>query len=134
MTPTAGTSDGHHTIPVKIYYEDTDSLGVVYYANYLKYMERGRTELIDGRGERTVADWNRDGFNFAVYQANMKFLKPARLGDRCEVWTAVRRQSEYRLVLDQEVRRNDTVLVKAEVHLVCLDANLELREMPEGIF
>ncbi len=115
--------------PVKVYYEDTDSLGVVYYANYLKFLERGRTEMIDAAG-CSVAEWNRRGYYFAVYEAKLRFVSPARLGDLCDIVTRPRTGSGYRLIMDQEVRCDDRTLVKAEVHLVCLDANFELREIP----
>ena len=126
------TASPPHQLDVKVYYEDTDSLGVVYYANYLKYLERGRTEMIATLG-RTVAEWNRDGFNFAVYQANLTFKAPARLGDVCQVLTQTREGSKYRLLMDQEIRLQDELLVKAEIHVVCLDDSLQLRELPAGV-
>ncbi len=118
---------------VKVYYEDTDCLGMVYHANYLKFLERGRTELIDGL-DRPIADWNRDGFNFAVYQMNIKFRAPARLGDECEVVTRVVGGSEYRKKLHQTLELGGEVITEAEVELVCLDADLKLREFPPGLF
>ena len=91
------------TLDVKIYYEDTDSLGVVYYANYLKYFERGRTELVNASG-RGIEKWNAEGMNFAVYKANVTYLAPARLGDTCQVVTHVLGGSSgYRLVMEQEI-------------------------------
>ena len=116
-------------LDVKVYYEDTDSLGVVYYANYLKYLERARTELIDASG-CTVAEWNQRGRNFAVYEARLRFQAPARLGDVCQVITRPREGSPFRLIMDQEIQRNGKLLVRAEIHVVCLDENLELREIP----
>lgn len=118
-----------HRITIKVYYEDTDSLGVVYYANYLKYLERARTELIDAAG-KPIQRWNGDGFNFAVYQLKIKFLQPARLGDVCEVVTTVASCSEYRRVLRQVIERDGEVITEASVDLVCLDAELTLREFP----
>jgi len=118
------------TLDVKIYYEDTDSLGVVYYANYLKYFERGRTELVNASG-RGIEKWNAAGMNFAVYKANVTYLAPARLGDTCQVVTHVLGGSSgYRLVMEQELLRAGKVITKAEIHLVCLDEALELREFP----
>jgi tol-pal system-associated acyl-CoA thioesterase len=123
MNPTDGT------IEIKVYYEDTDSLGVVYYANYMKYFERGRTELLELWG-RPIGDWNNDGFNFAVYKATLTFLAPARLGDRLEVRTRLRKGSPYRMIMDQEIHLGDELITTAEVHLVCLDADLQLQEFP----
>jgi tol-pal system-associated acyl-CoA thioesterase len=118
-----------HRIRVKVYYEDTDSLGVVYYANYLKFLERARTELIDGGG-KPIQLWNREGYNFAVYQLRIKYLKPARLGDELEVVTTGAGGSDYRRKLRQVIERAGEVITEAEVDLVCLDAELKLREFP----
>lgn len=115
---------------IKVYYEDTDSMGVVYYANYLRYMERGRTELIDATGH-SVAAWSRTGCNIAVYKANLTYQAPARLGEIVEVVSTLKSNTPYRLVLDQLVCRTDgTPLVRGEIHLVCLDAELALRQFP----
>lgn len=120
-------------IKVKVYYEDTDCMGMVYHANYLRFLERGRTELIDGL-EKPIAQWNREGYNFAVYQMNIKFRAPARLGDECDVITTVTGGSEYRKKLRQVLELRGEVITEAEVDLVCLDADLNLREFPPGMF
>jgi len=117
---------------IKVYYEDTDSLGVVYYANYLKYLERGRTELIEATG-KPIQQWNADGFLFAVFKLEITYLKPARLGDQCRVITTHEGGSVYRKKLLQLLRRGDELITRARVDLVCLDPNLELREFPGGI-
>ena len=119
-------------LSVKIYYEDTDSLGVVYHANYLKYFERGRTEFINQLG-RGIDVWNRDGFNFVVFKMAITFHKPARLNDLCRVETRVLSGTPYRLRLDQRLLRDDLLLTEAKVDLVCLDGNMELCELPESI-
>lgn len=119
-------------IELKIYYEDTDSLGLVYYANYLKFFERGRTELVEGTG-RAVQEWNRAGFNFAVYKLKVTFIAPARLGDLCRVVTRVVGGTPFRVRMRQELWRGDERLTEADVDLVCLDANLQLREVPDEL-
>lgn len=119
------------SIRVKVYYEDTDCLGVVYYANYLKYFERGRSELFAAAG-RPIAEWNRLGFLVAVYKVDVTFRAPARLGDELEVVTErLPGGSAYRLKLRQRVLRDGEVITEAEVHLVCLDESFELREFPD---
>jgi len=118
-----------HKIRVKVYYEDTDSLGVVYYANYLKFLERARTELIDAT-ERPIQRWNAEGFNFAVYQLQIKFLKPARLGDELEVVTTINSGTDYRRELLQTIFCDGVPITEAKVDLVCLDAELQLQEFP----
>jgi tol-pal system-associated acyl-CoA thioesterase len=119
-------------LDVKVYYEDTDSLGVVYHANYLRYFERGRTEMINELG-RGIEAWNADGFNFAVVKMTINFHKPARLNDRCTVVTTVLSCGEFRMRLDQRLFRGEDLLTGAKVDLVCLDANLELRELPPEV-
>ena len=118
-------------IDVKVYYEDTDSLGVVYHANYLKYFERGRTEMVNESG-KTLDQWNREGFNFVVYRMEITFHKPGRLNDRLRVVTnEVPGKSPYRMMLDQRLYRGDEELCEAMVTLVCLDREMELQEMPK---
>lgn len=118
--------------PVKVYYEDTDSLSVVYYANYLKYLERGRTEFF---AEAGFAPWalNEQGIIVAVYRADLTFLSPARLGDTCEVVTSVVKHTRHRVILDQSIVRGKTRSIKAKITLVFLNRDLKLREMPTHI-
>lgn len=118
-----------HRVAYKVYYEDTDSLGVVYYANYLKYLERGRTEFVGAHG-RDIRDWNADGFYFVVYAMNIRFRKPAELGDQIEVVSTFSLQSAYRGLFRQRVERGGVVLVEAEVEIVCLDRARQIREFP----
>ena len=120
-------------LEIKVYYEDTDCLGIVYYANYLKYFERGRTEYINSL-DKSISDWNREGFNFAVYEMHIKFRKAAKLGDVCQVITKTAGGSEYRKKMEQRLECDGDLITEAVVDLVCLDENLELREFPEGLF
>jgi acyl-CoA thioester hydrolase len=123
-----------HTHNVKVYYEDTDSLGIVYYANYLKYMERGRTEFINTKG-KDIQVWNSEGYNFAVFEMNIKFLKPARLGDTVQVITGtVDGGSEYRMKLNQRIELDGIVLIQAIVDIICLDETFKLRAFPGELF
>ena len=117
---------------VRVYYEDVDSLSVVYYANYLKYLERGRSEFFADAG---FAPWslNEQGVLAAVYKADLTFLAPARLGDTCEVVTTVATHTPLRVVLDQQIVRGEKRLVKATITLVFLDRHLKLQEAPEDI-
>lgn len=119
-------------LEVKVYYEDTDCLGVVYHANYLKYFERGRTEMVSERG-KPLAQWNAEGFNIVVFKMEIVFHKPAKFGDRLRVVSEemLPRKSRFRMRLDQKLYREDDLLTEAVVHLVCLDEKLELREMPD---
>jgi acyl-CoA thioester hydrolase len=119
-------------VTYKVYYEDTDCLGVVYHANYLKYLERGRTEFIGVTG-RSIADWNREGVAVVVYAMNVKFKKPAVLGDALDVVSRFRVDSDFRGTFIQRIERGGELLLIADVEVVCLDREQKLRDLPEGL-
>lgn len=109
-----------HIHPVRVYYEDTDAAGIVYYANYLRFIERARTEWVRGLGidqTRLRAD---TGIVFAVRSVAADYLRPAVLDDLLEVRTTPRAITGARIVLDQDVWRGDTRLFAGTVTLVCL--------------
>jgi len=118
---------------VKVYYEDTDCMGVVYHANYLKYFERGRTDWI-GKLGRPILDWNREGYNFAVYKMLITFRKSARLGDELEVVTDSSGGTDFRKKMVQKLLLQGEVITEVEVDLVCLDSSMTLRDFPPGLF
>mgnify|MGYP005986546151 CR=1 FL=1 len=109
-----------HIMQVRVYYEDTDMGGIVYYANYLRYIERGRSELVEelGLNQRDMKD--RDGIVFVVTRVVADYLGAARLDDRLTVVTSHRPQGAVRWVFDQDVRRGAEVLFRAEVTVVCM--------------
>ncbi len=120
-----------HVLEFRVYLEDTDAQGIVYYANYLRYFERGRSEILESLGipmDRVAQPDSR----LVVYEIRVKFRQPARLGDRIEVLTSMRRASEYRLVFRQQVRRRgeDEPLVSGEIDVVTIDQNGTLKELP----
>lgn len=108
-----------HRLPVRVYYEDTDMAGIVYYANYLKYIERGRSELVEelGLDQRAM---RAAGIVFAVTRVEADYLAPARLDDRLMVVTEHHAKSPTRWVFDQQVFRGETLLFKAQVTAVCM--------------
>lgn len=108
-----------HTLPVKVYYEDTDMGGVVYYANYLKFIERARSEIVEELGVDQNA-MKADDLVFVVTRVVADYLAPARLGDRLEVITTHQATSPARWVFQQNVQCGDTMLFKAEVTAVCM--------------
>lgn len=118
--------------PVRVYYEDTDSMGVVYHANYLRYLERARTELLGSFGP-SVQDWTQRGLIFPIYSINITFKAPARLCDDLLVVTQAKRTSPYRISFDQRIERpaDGRLLVEAKVDAVCTDLQGSLREFPE---
>lgn len=117
-----------HRFPLRVYYEDTDLAGIVYYANYLKFIERARTEWVRGLGVdqgRIRADL---GMVFAVRHIEADYLKPARFDDELVVLTKGISTTGARIVLHQEVRRGDECLFVCRVTLVCLtDAGTPVR-------
>jgi acyl-CoA thioester hydrolase len=115
---------------VKIYYEDTDAGGVVYYANYLKYLERARTELLAERGI-DVAEYHNKGFLFAVVNVDVQYKKPAVLGDVIDVTTEVTDVTNVTISIGHRVFRGSTLLVEATVRLACINQDGKPRRLPE---
>jgi acyl-CoA thioester hydrolase len=110
------------SFPVRIYYEDTDSGGVVYYANYLKYMERARTEWLRTLGFEQDELLAQNGVIFAVRSAKLEFLRPARFNDLLQVTVSPERIRHASITVRQQVQRLDVVLCEGEVKIACLEA------------
>jgi len=119
-----------HHFKIKIYYEDTDAGGVVYYANYLRYMERARTEFLLEKGI-DIARYHDKGYLFAVVHVDINYKKPARLGENIEVTTEVTEKSHVTITLRQDVFRGDTLLVGAIIKLACINKEGKLQRLPE---
>ena len=116
------TDEQPFRFPVRVYYEDTDAAGVVYYANYLKFMERARTEWLASLGLPLPAFGREHGVVFVVHRCEIDFNLPARLNDHLVATVEGVHRGASRLVVRQEVRREDAVLTTARVTLACLDA------------
>lgn len=110
------------SLPIRIYYEDTDAGGVVYYANYLRYMERARTEWLRALGFEQDQLIAREGVIFAVRSVRLDFLKPARFNDLLEVSLRVASRRGASLTFAQSIRRADVTVCEGEVRVACLDA------------
>ncbi len=110
-----------HTIQVRVYYEDTDAGGVVYYANYLKYLERGRSELLRALGYEQRALALDTGIAFAVRSLAVEYLKPAKLDDLVDVYTAIEGVGRAQVTFAQSIRRGADLLLTAQVRVACLD-------------
>ena len=119
------------TIPVRIYYEDTDAGGVVYYANYLKFLERCRTEWLREIGH-DQADLLRDpGIAFVVRSINLEYLKPARLDDMLWIGLEVEKITKSQIFFRQHIRRANPAavggwdeLLTGKIQIVCVNAAL----------
>ena len=114
--------DGRHHMQVRVYYEDTDFSGIVYHANYLRFMERGRTNHLRLMGAEqhalfAEAELETPGFAFVVRSMHLDFLKPARMDDLLDVVTWPIEVKGASIMLGQEVRRGEHVLVKAQVRV-----------------
>lgn len=120
-----------HVLSVRVYLEDTDAQGVVYHTGYLRFFERARSELLDLTGY-SMRDLAEGTHRFVVYEMKIRFRQPARLGDRLEIRTRVRRSSGYRITFQQQATKagESTALVSAEVEVVCLDGQGKLQELP----
>ncbi len=110
--------------PVRVYYEDTDSGGVVYYANYLKFMERGRTELLRSLGFEQDQMLEEDGVIFAVRRVEVDYHAPARFNDALQVGVKLTERGRASMTFLQEIKRVDDeqILCSGEVRIACIDA------------
>lgn len=115
--------------PVRIYYEDTDSGGVVYYANYLRFMERARTEWLRSLGFEQDALIRDAAIIFAVRSVEVDYLRPARFNEALTVSAEVVESGGASITFRQEVRRGDEVLCRGKVKIASLDAQT-LRPKP----
>jgi len=115
---------------VKIYYEDTDAGGVVYYANYLKYMERARTEYLLEHGVN-VAEFHNKGSMFAVVDVDIHYKRPAKLGETIEVTTEIVAMTAVTISIKHQILRDSVLLVEANVRIACIDRNGKPTRIPE---
>jgi len=132
--PTGGWFEGRtHVFPVRVYYEDTDFSGVVYHANYLRFMERGRSEFLraSGAGHRGMLA-AAEPLVWAVRRMDIEFLRPARMEEALTVRTGVLELLGARMRLDQAVLREDAVLVKAEVEVCIITLDGRPRRVPDS--
>ncbi len=120
----------HHRFALRVYYEDTDLAGVVYYANYLKFIERARSEWVRELGVDQRAMKERAGLVFAVRRVEADYLAPARHDDDLLVESRVASAGRAQITLQQEVWRGEERLFSALVSIVCLDAQGRPRRLP----
>ncbi len=124
--------------PVRVYYEDTDSGGVVYYANYLRFMERARSEWLRSLGIGQSRLMEQDGLIFVVRHVELNYLKPARFDDTLQVTVAVSGRGRASLTFDQQVlldvEGEPVVLCCGEIKIACVDAaTMRPRAIPNYI-
>ncbi|MFD1157137.1 tol-pal system-associated acyl-CoA thioesterase [Roseovarius aestuarii] len=121
-----------YIFPIRVYYEDTDMGGIVYYANYLKFIERARSDWVReiGIDQNAMRD---QGVVFAVRRVEADYLAPARFDDELQVETTTQAVTGARLVMEQKVSRGDDLLFSAIVTIVCLNENGQPARLPANI-
>jgi len=123
-----------HHLSVKVYLEDTDAFGIVYHANYLKYCERARTDILAECGYR-LGDMQRVGCLFVVFEMHLRFRQPAKLHDELDVRSRATRGSDYRVTFAHEITKRgaDAPLFTAEATVVTIDGDGQLCPLPEDL-
>lgn len=118
-----------HVFPVRIFYEDTDMAGIVYYANYLKYIERARSDIVEqlGLDQRAMREEN---IVFVITRVEADYLGTARFGDRLEVRTTHHAKGAVRWMFDQDVTRDGKVIFAAKVTAVCMSTGGKPTRLP----
>ena len=111
------------TLPIRVYFQDTDAGGVVYHASYVNFMERARTEWLRGFGFTSSGLIKELGVMFVVRSLKLDYLKPALLDDMLSVSAQLKEVGRSRITLHQSMMRGDEILVEGEIHLVCVTAD-----------
>jgi acyl-CoA thioester hydrolase len=120
--------------PVRVYYEDTDAGGIVFYANYLKFFERARTEWLRAAGIAQQALLDAEGAGFVVKSAHLDYHAPARLDDELSIRTTVEKLGRASVQFAQQAWRGETLLTSAIVKVGCVDiASMRPRSLPEHV-
>lgn len=122
-----------HSMPLRVYYEDTDAAGIVYYANYLKFAERGRTEMMREMGFAHSGIAAESGTVFTVRRVAADYRAPARLDDLLAVETRIVAIGAATLTLDQRICRGETVLVAIDMLVACIGRDGRPRRVPAGL-
>lgn len=119
--------------PIRIYIEDTDAGGIVYYVNYLKFIERSRTELLRsfGYGKTAILE---EGLLLVVHSIDVQYLAPARLDDEVIATTVVKKLCRSYVVFDQEVRRGEQTLCRATAKIACVNGQMKPTALPAHLY
>ena len=118
----------------KVYYEDTDIGGIVYYANYLKFIERARTEMIYQQFKMSHQKLKKIyNIMFVVRTCNIKYVKPANFEDELLITTSIIKKTAVRINLLQEISRNNELLVSAELELAVVNTKSEVAKLPKDL-
>lgn len=122
-----------HTIEIRVYYEDTDAAGIVYYANYLKFAERARTEWLRKIGFEQEKLRAEQGLGFVVAHLEAEYKIPARLDDMIAIETSLQQHSKVHMTMRQILKKGDATLVDLSVKIACVDKNGKPVRIPEQL-
>ena len=131
--PSGVIADGRHYYALRVFYEDTDAAGIVYYANYLRFIERARTEMMRLLGYEHSALRDATGVNWTVRRCEIDYLRPARLDDSLIVDSTIRTLGGASLDIEQIVRKAENVLVTATLKLACMRSDGRPARLPGGL-
>ena len=115
---------------VKVYYEDTDASGRVYYSNYLKYLERGRTDFLSSLGFSHKELYNNNKIYFVVKTCNIEYVKPANFEDILEINTSIVSFSKAKIEFNQQILRDDQLIVDSNIIIVSINNENKISKMP----
>ena len=118
------------THEIKVYYEDTDSGGVVYYSNYLKYLERARTEMISSIGLSNNKLLEEYKILIIVKSCNIEYIKSAKLEDKLQIYSSIESFNKASFVMIQNIKKNDDLIIKAKVNLVTVNKEGKPTKIP----
>jgi acyl-CoA thioester hydrolase len=122
-----------HCQDIRVYFEDTDAAGIVYYANYLKFAERARTDMLRDLGISHADMMKRSGLVLVVRRCQIEYLRPARLEDLLTIETRLAKLGGASIDLLQRVLRGSELLVELTVLVVCIDRNGRPRRIPDSV-
>lgn len=122
-----------HHLPIRVYYEDTDAAGIVYHANYLRFAERGRTEMLRAAGFEHASILKEKGTAFTVISMQINFKSPAKLDELLDVQTRMLSVGGASMEMAQGIYRGDVLLVDMIVKIACIDRNGKAARLPEAV-
>ncbi|MBD8651542.1 tol-pal system-associated acyl-CoA thioesterase [Rhizobium sp. CFBP 13726] len=127
--------EGGHSLVQRVYYEDTDFSGLVYHARYLHFLERGRTDYLRCLGceQGALLSADEEGLVFVVHRMEIDFKQPARMDDILTIQTITEKAGGAKMVLTQEIRRGETLLIVAKVVIAVINRHGRPRRLPEAI-
>ncbi len=122
-----------HDLKIRVYYEDTDAAGIVYYANYLKFAERARTEMMRAVGFEHAQVFEDKQTAFAIANVNVTYKAPAKLDDELVVKSQVLEIRGASMDMQQDIYKNDKLINEIKITLVCIDKNLKAVRIPQEV-